>query len=77
MGQKFTLERQAGVLPLSDDFTGMGTVPANDDGGEWIEAGHAVALARQVSANTPKGSVRCTKYELSNPEMSVLACGIR
>jgi len=38
------LDRQAGVLPLSDCFAEMGDIPGNDDGGEQVEPGHAVVL---------------------------------
>ena len=45
MGQEIGIDRQAGVLPLSDRFAEMGGIPVNDDGGEQVEAGHAVVLA--------------------------------
>ena len=45
MGQGLGLGRQAGVFPLSDRFAEMGGIPANDDGGEQVEPGHAVVLA--------------------------------
>ena len=45
MGQEFGLDRQAGEFPLSDRFAETGGIPVNDDGGEEVEAGHAVMLA--------------------------------
>ena len=51
MGQELGLDYQPGVVPLSDRFAEMGGIPVNDDGGEEVEAGHAVvlALARAVA----------------------------
>ena len=45
MGHQLGVDRQAVVLSLSDRFAEMGGIPVNDDGGEEVEAGHAVALA--------------------------------
>ena len=45
MGQELGLDRQAGVLPLSDRFVETGGIPVNDDGGEQVEPGHAVVLS--------------------------------
>ena len=45
MGQELGLDGQAGVFPLSDRFAEMGGIPVNDDGGEQVEPGRAVALA--------------------------------
>jgi len=45
VGQELGLDGQAGVLPLSDRLAEMGGIPANDDGGEEVELGHAVVLA--------------------------------
>ena len=45
MGQQLGLNGQAGVFPLSDRFVEMGSIPVNDDGGEQVEASHAVVLA--------------------------------
>ena len=42
MGQE--LDRQAGVVPLSDRFAEMGGIPVNDDDGEQVEPGHVVVL---------------------------------
>ena len=52
MGQELGLDRQGGVVPLSDRFAETGGIPTNDDGGEQVEHGHAVVLgfARQVEA---------------------------
>ena len=44
MGQEIGIDRQAGVLPLSDRFAEMGGIPVDDDGGEQVEPGHAVVL---------------------------------
>ena len=33
------------MFPLSDRFVEMGGIPVNDDGGQEVEAGHAVVLA--------------------------------
>ena len=45
MGQEIGLDGQAGEFPLADRFAETGGVPVNDDGGEEVEAGHAVVLA--------------------------------
>ena len=45
MGQELGLDGQPGVVPLSDCFAEMSGIPANDDGGEQVEPGHAVVLA--------------------------------
>ena len=45
MGQELGLDHQPGVFPLSDRFAEMGGIPADDDGGEQVEPGHAVVLA--------------------------------
>ena len=45
MGQELGLYGQPGVFTLSDRFAEMGSIPLNDDGGEQVEPGHAVALA--------------------------------
>ena len=51
MGRELGLDGQPCVFPLSDRFAEMGSIPANDDGGEQVEPGHAVvlALARAVA----------------------------
>ena len=45
MGQELGLDGPAGVFPLSDRFAELGGIPANDDGGEQVEPGHAAVLA--------------------------------
>lgn len=45
MGQELGHDRLAVEFPLSDPFSETGGIPVNDDGGEQVEAGHAVALA--------------------------------
>ena len=45
MSQELRLDGQAGEFPLADRFAEMGGIPVNHDGGEEVEAGHAVMLA--------------------------------
>ena len=45
MSQEPGLYGQPGVFPLYDRLSGMGGIPVNDDGGEQVEPGHAVALS--------------------------------
>ena len=51
MGQEIRGDRQACVFSLSDRSLEMGSIPVNDNGGEQVEASHAVvlALARSVA----------------------------
>lgn len=42
MDQELRLDRQAGVLPLSDRFAEMGGISVNDDGGKEVEPSHTV-----------------------------------
>ena len=44
MGQEIGLDRQAGVLSMSDRFAGISGILVNDDGGEQVEPGHALVL---------------------------------
>lgn len=45
MGQELGLDGKAGMFSLSDCMADMGGLPENDDGGEQVKPGHAVALA--------------------------------
>ena len=46
MGQELGLDGQLGVFPPSDHFAEVGGIPVNDDGGEEVEPGNVVVLAR-------------------------------
>ena len=46
MGEELGLYGLPGVFPLSERFAEMGGIPVNDDGGEQVEPGHTVVLAR-------------------------------
>ena len=44
MGHQVGVDRQAVVLPLSDRFAEMHSIPVNDDGGEQVQPSHAIML---------------------------------
>ena len=45
MGHQLGVDRQAVVLPLSDRFAEMHSIPVDYDGGEQVQPSHAIMLS--------------------------------
>ena len=48
VGQEFGLDRQAGVVSLSDRFAEMGRIPVNDDDGELFSVSRPMSIAHST-----------------------------